>query len=117
LLRVGPLCQYEFGAGQSATQSSPVRSLQALSLQYLTSWQHLRFRYLLSVVGPDRLAHQTVTSVRFQDLRKLTATLDSGTEAMKSLDSADAKTNPADRSTEEAKADERASAARQGAEL
>ena len=36
---------------------------------------------------------------------------------MKSLDSADAKTDPADRSTEEADADERASAARQGAEL
>jgi serine/threonine protein kinase len=73
--------------------------------------------HLLSIVGPDRVAHQTVASVRFQDLRKLTATLNSGTEAMKSLDSADAKTNPADRSTEEAKADERASAARQGAAL
>lgn len=73
--------------------------------------------HLLSIVGPDRLAHQTVASVRSQDLRELTATLNSGTEAMKSLDSADAKTDPADRSTEEADADERASAARQGAEL
>jgi len=43
--------------------------------------------------------------------------LNSGTEAMKSLDSADAKTNPADRSTEEAEADERASADRQATEL
>ena len=71
--------------------------------------------HLLSIVGHDRLAHHTVASVR--DLRELTATLNSGTEAMKSLDSADAKTNPADRSTEEADADEHASAARQGAEL
>jgi serine/threonine protein kinase len=73
--------------------------------------------HLLSIVGPDRLAHQTVASVRFEDLRELTATLNSGTEAMKSLDSADAKTNPADRSTEEAEADERASADRQATEL
>jgi hypothetical protein len=40
------------------------------------------------------------------------ATLNSITEAMKSLDTADAKTNRADRSTEEAEADVRASAAR-----
>jgi hypothetical protein len=52
--------------------------------------------------------------VRFQDLRELTSTLNSVTEAMKYLDSADTKTNRADRSTEEAEADERASAARQG---
>jgi serine/threonine protein kinase len=73
--------------------------------------------HLLSIVGPDRLAHQTVASVRSQDLHELTATLNSVTEAMKSFDSADAKTNRADRSTEEAEADERASAARQGTEL
>jgi eukaryotic-like serine/threonine-protein kinase len=72
--------------------------------------------HLLSIVGHDRLAHQTVASVRSQDLRELTATLNSITE-MKSLDSADAKTNLADRSTEEAEAGERASAARQGTEL
>ena len=70
--------------------------------------------HLLSIVGPDRLTHHTVASVRFQDLRELTSTLNSVTEAMKSLDSADTKTNRADRSTEEAEADERASAARQG---
>jgi eukaryotic-like serine/threonine-protein kinase len=72
--------------------------------------------HLLSIVGHDRLAHHTVTSVRFEDLRELTATLNSVTE-MKSVDSADAKTNLADRSTEEAEADERASADRQGTEL
>ena len=73
--------------------------------------------HLLSIVGHDRLAHHTVASVRSQGLRELTATLNSVTEAMKSFESADAKTNLADRSTEEAEADERASAARQGAEL
>jgi serine/threonine protein kinase len=72
--------------------------------------------HLLSIVGHDQLSHHTVASVRFEDLRQLTATLNSITE-MKSLDSADAKTNLADRSTEEADADQRASAARQGAEL
>jgi hypothetical protein len=72
--------------------------------------------HLLSIVGHDRLARHTVAPVRFEDLRELTATLNSVTE-MKSLDSADAKTNLADLSTEGAEADERASAARQGAEL
>ena len=73
--------------------------------------------HLLSIVGHDRLAHHTVASVRFQDLRKLTATSNAVTQAMKSLDTADAKIDAAPASIEEAEPDVRASAARQGTEL
>ena len=84
----------------------------SVALAVLNLLAALTISHLLSIVGHYRLAHHTVPSVRFQDLRELTATLNAGTEAMKSLDTADAKIDAA--STEEAEPDVRASAARQG---
>jgi hypothetical protein len=45
--------------------------------------------HLLSIVSNARLAHHRVASVQFQDSRQLSATMNSVTEAMKSLDSFD----------------------------
>jgi hypothetical protein len=72
--------------------------------------------HLLSIVDHARLSHHTVASVRFQDVRQLTATFNTATEAMKSLDGTDAKIE-ADRGSTEADTDMRARAARQGTEL
>jgi len=72
--------------------------------------------HLLSIVDHARLSHHTVASVRFQDVRQLTATFKTATEAMKSLDGIDAKIEAARASTE-ADTDMRARAARQGTEL
>ena len=54
----------------------------------------------------------TVASVRFEDSRERTATLNSVTEAM-TLDAADAKIDAAPGSAEEVEADARTSATRQ----
>lgn len=69
--------------------------------------------HLLSIVGHDRFAHHTVAAVRFQDLRELTATLNSVTGAMNS----DAETYRADRSTEEVETDRRATTVQQRTDL
>jgi hypothetical protein len=73
--------------------------------------------HLLSIVDHSRLSHHTVASARFQDLRDLTANLNTVTEAMKSFDGTDAKIEAARRSTEGADADMRARAGRQEIEL
>jgi serine/threonine-protein kinase len=73
--------------------------------------------HLLSTGGHTRRAHHTVASVRFQDLRELTATLNSVTEAMKSLDTAETQIDAAPASTEEAESDVHVGAAREGADL
>ena len=73
--------------------------------------------HLLSIAGHDRLTHHTVASLRFQDLHELNTSLNSVTEAMKSLDTADAKKDAAPGSIEEADANVHASAARQGTDL
>lgn len=69
--------------------------------------------HLLSIVGHDRFAHHTVAAVRFQDLREMTATLNSVTGAMNS----DAETYRADRSTEEVETDRRATTVQQRTDL
>ena len=69
--------------------------------------------HLLSIVGHDRFAHHTVAAVQFQDLRELTATLNSVTGAMNS----DAETYRADRSTEEVETDRRATTVQQRTDL
>ena len=73
--------------------------------------------HLLSIVGHSRLAHRTVASVQFQDLRELTGTLNAVTEATKSLDATDAKIDAPPSSAEEADAHVGATAARQGTEM
>jgi len=73
--------------------------------------------HLLSTIGPDRLVHQTVATTSSQHLRELTATLNSVTEGMKSFESADAKTNGLNRSTQEVDANERARTDRPRTEL
>jgi len=72
--------------------------------------------HLLSIVGHARFAHHTVASVRFEDSRERTATLNSVTEAV-TLDAADAKIDAAPGSAEEVEADARTSATRQETEL
>jgi hypothetical protein len=57
--------------------------------------------HLLSIVGHARLARQSVASVQFEDVRQLTATMNSVTEAMKSLQTFDAKMAVSPESTEE----------------
>jgi serine/threonine protein kinase len=73
--------------------------------------------HLLSTGGHTRRAHHTVASVRFQDLRELTATLNSVTEAMKSLDTPEIQIDAAPASIEEAESDVHVGAAREGADL
>jgi serine/threonine protein kinase len=73
--------------------------------------------HLLSIVDHSRLSHHTVASTRFQDLRELTANLNTVTAAIKSSDGTDAKIEAARRSTKGADADMRARAARQEIEL
>jgi serine/threonine protein kinase len=70
--------------------------------------------HLLSIVGQSRLAHRTVASVQFQDLRELTGTLNAVTEATKS---SDAKMDAAPSSPEEADTNGPARTARQGTEM
>jgi hypothetical protein len=70
--------------------------------------------HLLSSAGHARFAHQIVASVRFQDFRELAGSLNSITDAMKSLDAADAKVEPAPVLTEEAEANSPATPARHG---
>jgi serine/threonine-protein kinase len=72
---------------------------------------------LLSIVGNTRLAHRTVASVQFQDLRDLAGTLNAVTGAMKSLDATDTKMDAAPSAPEEADANVRARAARQRTEM
>ena len=55
--------------------------------------------------------------MQFEDLHELTSTLNAVTEATKSLDAADAKIDAAPSSAEEADANVRARAARQGTDM
>src|SRR5262249_21732976 len=73
--------------------------------------------HLLSIVGRTRLAHRTVASVQCEHLHELTSNLNAVTEATKSLDATDAKIDAAPSSAEEADANVRARAARQGTEI
>ena len=65
---------------EAATDASP-QILAMLNLLAIFAISHL-----LSIVGHSRLAHRTVASVQFQDLRELTGTLSAATGAMKSSD-------------------------------
>lgn len=57
--------------------------------------------HLLSRIGETRLIHHTTASVRFENLRELTPTLDSIAEAKNSVPIANSKLNTSLRSTEE----------------
>ena len=58
--------------------------------------------HLLSIIGQTRLAHRTIASVRFENLRELSPVLDSIAEAKNNLvPAANGKPNPGQRSTEE----------------
>src|SRR4030095_15434469 len=73
--------------------------------------------HLLSIVGHSRLAHRSVASVQFQDLRELTGNSNAVTEAMKTSDATQATVDAAPSSAEEADAHVRVRAARPGTEM